>query len=288
MRRFGCIALAGFLLAAAYGYGAASHKHRWIPTPQIERALRRAVWLVRPQRGFRDTSGRTRVDCTDLQSPRTAVLLTLGQSNAANEAEPAPIDTSGVYNFNFFDGRCYAAADPLLGTTGDGGSVWTHVARGLLDAGTFERIVLAPIAVGGSSIRRWIPGDGDLFARIPATQAGLVAAGLPPTHVLWHQGESDVRMSPDEYVRDFAALLAGIRDAGIEAPVWVAQASICKNRGSEALRAAQRHIAETLPGVRQGPNTDTLDRFVWRRDLCHFSSEGLVRHAALWVNALQR
>lgn len=288
MKRLTCIALVGLGLVAAYGYGAVSHKHRWLPTPQIERALRRAVWLVRPQRGFRDTAGRTPVDCADLRGPRTAVLLTLGQSNAANEAAPAPVDTAGVYNFNFFDGRCYEAVDPLLGATGAGGSVWTHVARGLLDAGTFERIVIAPIAVGGSSIHRWVPGEGDLFARIPAAQAGLVAAGLPPTHVLWHQGESDVRMSPEEYIRDFAAMLSGMRDAGIDAPVWVAQASICKNRGSESLREAQRRIADTLPGVRRGPDTDTLDRFVWRRDLCHFSSEGLVRHAALWVDALQR
>ena len=286
MKRIGTVALACLCLAAAYGYGVVSHDRRWPPAPQIERAVRDAIWWTRPERGFADTSGRVAVDCGSLQGERSMVLLTLGQSNAANETELTPVDTSGVFNFNFLDGRCYEARDPLLGTTGGGSSVWTRVGRGLIDRGIAARVVVAPIAVGGSGIDRWVPEADDLFARIAKVAAGLDAAGLPPTHVLWHQGETDVQMDPAEYVRHFAAMLAGMRKHGIDAPVWVAQASICKNQGSEALRAAQREIADTLPGVRRGPNTDTLDRFAWRRDLCHFSAAGLERHAELWLDVL--
>ena len=277
---------AALLLCAAYTYGVLSHDNRWFPTPQLERALRQQLWRLRPARGFRDTTNRERVDCRSLAGPDTAVLLTLGQSNAANEAALDPIDAPGAYNFNAFDGRCYQAEDPLLGTTGVGSSVWTRVAAALVADGTFARVVVAPIAVGGSSVKRWAPG-GDLDDRIAATLRSLEATGLPPTHVLWHQGETDVRMPGAEYGEHFRAMLEAARADGLDAPVFVAQASICKNQGSDELRRAQRELAQ-LPGVHEGPNTDALDRFRWRRDLCHFSGPGLDAHARAWVDVLRR
>lgn len=274
------------LVVVAYGYGVWSHKHRLFPTPNIERGLRHAVWWFRPERGERDTSARQPVPCSELQSADTAVLLTLGQSNAANEGSPGYAVGANVYNFNFFDGRCYVARDPLLGATGNGGSVWTRLADKLIAAGRYRRVVIAPIAVGGTGIRRWTHG-GDLHARIGKAIGGLASAGLEPTVVLWHQGENDARgMKGDEYIQHFAGVLRGIRDAGSDAPVYVAVASICGNAGSDEIRAAQREIPQRFPGVRPGPNTDELDRFRWRRDLCHFSAEGLERHAALWLEVL--
>lgn len=275
------VALAG----AAYAYGAASHRHRWPPTPQLERVARQALWQLRPERGFRDLADRIEVACPSLRGDGTAVWLTLGQSNAANEGELAYETGPEVFNLNFLDGRCYVARDPLLGATGTGGSVWTRLADRLIAGGRFERVVIVPIAVGGSSIRRWTTG-GDLHGRIGRAAEAMRAAGLSPTHILWHQGESDVGTDPQAYRRSFAGVLAEIRAQGLEAPVYVAQASICKNHGRAGLRAAQRDLAVEFAGVRPGPDTDTLDRFRWRRDLCHFSTEGLDEHAALWASIL--
>jgi len=281
------VSVALLLVLAGYSYGVLSHEKRWPPTPQIERSLRKAMWWFRPARGFNVVTGRTRVDCGNLRGERTAVLLAMGQSNAANEGTLAVVDAPRSYNFNLFDAHCYEARDPLLGATGVGGSVWTRVARSLVAAGTYDLVVVAPIAVGGSSIRRWSP-DGDLFERIELAQRGLVAAGLPATHVLWHQGESDVDMDPGVYTSHFRAMLAAMRELGIAAPVYVAQASLCRNQGSAALRTAQRALATSLPGVLPGPNTDEIDRFHWRRDFCHFSVAGLDEHARLWSEVLRR
>jgi hypothetical protein len=278
------------VVVAAYAYGALSHEHRWFPTPQIERALRKRLWLVRERRGFKNTAGREEVPCERFRQPGTAILLTMGQSNAANEGEFEPGYQPGpnVFNFNFFDGKCYVARDPLLGGTGAGGSPWTRLGDALVAAGRFERVLIVPIAVGGSAIREWAKG-GVHYGRIAEAQRALDRQGLRVTHVLWHQGEADARStSHAQYVAAFRSVLDGIRSAGITAPVYVATASICKNQGSEAIRSAQHEIVATLDNVRAGPDTDQLDRFRWRFDLCHFSKEGLAEHARLWFEVLQK
>jgi hypothetical protein len=277
----------GLMLAAAYGYGALSHRLRLFPTPQVEAGLRRNLWLLRDERGFKDTSDRVAVDCARFAEPGTAVLVTLGQSNAANECELGFQPGPGVYNFNLFDAKCYFASDPLLGTTGDSGTVWTRLADKLVRAGMYKRVLIAPMAVGGSRVLAWTP-EGVNFRRIEAMQKALAAAGVKATHILWHQGESDAtRTSKDEYIAQFSSMLAGMRRVGFDQPVYVAVASICRNPGSDDIRAAQRELPRLLTGVRPGPDTDQLDRFRWRYDGCHFSAAGLELHADLWVKALQ-
>ncbi len=277
----------GLLLLAVYGYGVLSHRLRLFPTPQIEAALRRNLWLLRDERGFRDITGREPVDCAQFGEPGSAVLVTLGQSNAANECGIGPQPGEGVYNFSLFDGKCYVARDPLLGATGDSGSVWTRLADKLVRGGVYKRVLIAPMAVGGSRLSEWTPGAPH-FRRIEAMQKTLAAAGVKATHILWHQGESDAhRTSKEVYIGQFSAMLAGMRRVGFDQPVYVAVATICRNGGSDDIRAAQNELPRRLAGVRAGPDTDQLDRFRWRYDGCHFSASGLEIHADLWMKALQ-
>jgi hypothetical protein len=275
------------MLFVAYAFGAISHQSKIFPTPQIEAAVRRRLWHFREERGFKDTRGRSEVDCGQFNQPGSAILVTLGQSNAANESEPGFQPGAGVFNFSFFDGKCYVARDPLLGTTGDEGSVWSRLGDELVRSGRYQRVLIAPIAVGGSRVRAWTP-TGAHFSRIVAVQKALAARGLKATHVLWHQGESDARWTTqEEYLDMFGQMLEGMRGEGIDAPVYVAVASACGHSGSEAIRAAQREIPHKFANTRPGPNTDEIDRMRWRRDGCHFSAEGLKLHAAAWVEALK-
>ena len=112
-------------------------------------------------------------------------------------------------------------------------------------------------------------------------------AGLRVTHVAWHQGESDAGVTTgDAYVADFRALVASLRDEGVQAPVYAAVATICRSQGDPGLRAAQRSLPGRIAGVRPGPDTDALGAGPDRHDGCHFSETGQAAHARLWREAL--
>jgi hypothetical protein len=239
--------------------------------------------------GFDQTRDREPVECARFgaRTARTAVLLTAGQSNAANYGQMPVSPREGVYNFNWFDGRCYRARDPLLGADGNGGSVWTRLGDLLVSRGSYDQVLIAPIAVGGSALSRWIPG-GDLHRRLVETRRRLQAAGIEVTHVLWHQGERDAELgtSAEQYTEQFGKLVASLRGLGIGAPVFAALASACGGPPSETIRAAQLGLPLHIEGVRRGPDTDSLANLAYRYDACHFSDAGLDAHARLWLDAV--
>jgi len=246
-------------------------------------------WCPGGRCGFDDTADREVVDCARFgpEAARTAVLFAGGQSNAANYGQLPIAPRDAVFNFNWFDGRCYLARDPLLGPDGNGGSVWTRIGDLLAARGRYDQVLIVPVAVGGSALRRWIPG-GDLHSRIVAAKLQLDAAGIRVTHVLWHQGERDAELDTpaDQYIEQFGAFVDGLRELGIDAPVYAAVATACGGPGRESLRAAQRALPERFAGVHPGPDTDTLDRLEQRYDACHFSDSGLDAHARLWLDAV--
>lgn len=225
------------------------------------------------------------VACPVGHTPRDFIALTFGQSNAANSVRGRHTPQAPVLNFH--DGRCYAGDDPLPGPTGTGGSVWSRLGDRLLATGRYDRIVFAGIAVDGAAIGRWQPG-GDLHPRLLDALHALTAAGLAPTHLLWHQGERDMQLETPaaDYSAAFAQMLAAIRGAGVEAPVYVAQATYCSGRDSPTLRAAQRGLVDPARGVFAGPDTDALRGLQDRHDDCHFSAQGAERHADAWRDAL--
>src|SRR4051812_15717033 len=64
---------------------------------------------------FNDTTGRASIAISDACRGRTAVLLIFGQSNGANSGSTLYFPRARVFNFNWFDSRCYVAKDPLAG-----------------------------------------------------------------------------------------------------------------------------------------------------------------------------
>ena len=218
-----------------------------------------------------------------VRSGRVMVALTFGQSNAANSGETRYRSSGRVYNV--YRGKLYRARDPLLGTTGRGGSVWTRLGDRLIAAGYYDAVVFIPLAVGNTPIARWTTG-GDLHGGILQAVREVQAQGLNVTHLLWHQGESDLNTPANVYQTMFRAMLASIRSEGVDAPIYVSVATRCHQRGpNEVVRRAQQELVDPAQNIHAGPDTDTLGRR-YRYDGCHFSTAGLERFAELWLKAL--
>jgi hypothetical protein len=239
-------------------------------------------------KSFADVTARAELPC--LAAGRVAVLVTLGQSNAANHGEGLYRAKHDVRNFNLYDGRCYIAADPLLGASGTGGNFATRLGDLLIERGAFGAVVLAPIAMGGSTVEQW-SNEGRFNRRILALIRRLYDAGLKPTHILWHQGEANSGegdANGRQYRKNLLEVVNTFRHYGIEAPFYVALATRCESPkpNAENIRAGQRGTVAPNLHIYAGPDTDALGPEFRDAKICHFTEAGLARHAELWADSI--
>jgi hypothetical protein len=229
------------------------------------------------------------------RGPDTAVILTFGQSNAANAGASRYIARHPVHSFNIFDMNYYRAVDPLPGAGHNGGSVWGRLGDKLIETGRYRSVLIVPIAVGGSCIKDWTPPDGYCWRRIKFALGRLKRAGIGIDMMCWHHGETDANRlltSAQEYRSRFQRLVRQIRAVGVDAPIYVATASVCANgfhpyRNHEQIRLAQRELVSSDEGIFHGPDTD---QFVgdYRQDGCHFSEKGLEAVAQAWLECIMQ
>ena len=271
------------LLLSAYGFGLATYRNNWPPL-STWRGLR---GQTRTYAYFADVTGKTVTPCPGSQA-RTAVILALGQSNASNTSNggaPEPHVRAGPAVVNFFDGACYVAEDPLLGSDGGGNSVWTLVAGHLITERAFDKVVIAPFTMSATTIRDWT--EKQYFQRrLDRVVADLTRTGLAPTSVVWFQGEADnlAHTTGEAYAMQFEAFSRSLRARGVSAPVYVSLTTLCQHPPDAGLRAAQQRLL-SLDGIRSGPDTDALG-YGYRWDGCHFTPEGRVAVARMWADAL--
>jgi hypothetical protein len=218
-----------------------------------------------------------------LQDKKVMVAIVFGQSNSANYGESRKRAKEGVYNF--YKGKLYRAEDPLLGATGNQGSVWTRLGDRIIEEKLYDEVIFIAIGVGSTSIARWTTG-GDLHSRIINAISEVTQSGLKVTHLLWHQGESDIKTSKQEYKKMFMNMLYDIRSRGVEAPIYVSIATRCERSTLNEIQEAQIELVDISSGIYPGPNTDNL-RFCYRYDGCHFSDEGLEKYAESWMEKLR-
>lgn len=278
----------GFLIISAcigcYIYGIYSHSYNLWPI-----GIFRAAKELRTEEKSGDFDSYERlvnypkqeIYCPD-QTDKTAVILVIGQSNAANHAEYKNTPENEV--INYFNGRCYKAASPLLGATGDEGEFLTLMGDMLIESGKFERVVLVPAAVGASSISRWQDG-GDLNEMVQDT---IRNTRYRITHIVWHQGERDFKnlTSRKVYADSFRSLLSTLPDV----PIYTSISTKCRiNNGwtpDNPVALAQRDI---LGGrVVLGADTDSLlGEYDRRGDLCHLSKSGQEKTARAYADAIR-
>ena len=226
-------------------------------------------------------------------NPRgTTVILTFGQSNAANSCEERYTPRGTVHVFHAFDMRFYRAIDPLAGASDEGGSVWGRLGDRLIDAGFARSVLFVPIAFGATYIEDWIPG-AQYYRRLVFALHRLKRAGIAVDMLCWHQGEANANHTPmtaEEYRDCFRAMLRGVREAGVKAPVYVALATLCEDgphpfQNSAQIRLGQKKIVSLWNRVMPGPDTDQIG-IAHRRDGCHFAASGQELAAQAWLRAI--
>jgi len=291
-------------LLALYVLGGMSARHDIFPWPQLS-AVKQQVVGTEPPSSSRyrfDENHRliadetkTAVPCP-IQTDRTAVLLILGQSNAANDGGQRHRSAYGDRVINAFDSRCFIAASPLLGATDTKGEYWTSLGNSLIASGRYDKVVIAPLAYSGSEIARWAKG-GDLNGELVDTLKRLKRVGYRPTNVIWVQGEADLvkGTSAPDYEDRFLSMVDTLRGQDVSAPVYIAIASRClepSNGGfkvhvpENAIVHAQQALSKSGNGVREGVNTDTLLTEDDRYDDCHIGGSGADKASQAWLSIL--
>jgi len=214
------------------------------------------------------------------------VVVTGGQSNAAN-AISTPLDADpAVPAFMFFAGKCYRLRDPLLGTTGGRGSVWSRLAP-LLAAKTGRPVVFVNGAIGGSQYGDWLDPESPYMGWLRDRVAEAAKVVGPADIVLWHQGETDAWFRPTqaeiqpqiEKVTGIVLTSFALKPA---AKLVLYRATLCTGErrkvSTPSVIAAQTAVAAGNPRIVAGPNTDQFGRR-FRHDDCHLNDSGAQRTA---------
>ncbi|RFB88789.1 hypothetical protein B5K11_25390 [Rhizobium leguminosarum bv. trifolii] len=291
-------------LMALYFVGGISARHEVFPWPQLS-ALRKMVVAEKAAAPSRYTfddkerligdESKTPVACP-AQTDRTAVLLLLGQSNAANDGGQRHRSNYGARVVNAFDQRCFIAASPLLGSTDTKGEYWTLLGNHLIASGQNDSVILAPLAYSGSEVARWAKG-GDLNPVLIDTMKQLQASGHRVTSVLWVQGEADlvIGTTAEAYQQRFMSMVDTLRQHGVEAPVYISIASKClepSNGGfkehvpDNAIVRAQMALSKGGHGIREGVDSDALLDGDDRYDDCHIGGSGAEKVSLAWLDLL--
>ncbi len=220
-------------------------------------------------------------DYERLACPRAdaIVIVTGGQSNAANAlSDPLPADPA-AQAFMMYDGHCYRLRDPVLGATDRGGSLWTALGSALWRA-SGRPVVFINGAVGGSQLGDWLDDRSRYRQRLVAEVALAQAAGLMPDYVVWIQGETDaaVLLDPQQYVDEMRQLVDHLDASGVlakDVPWIVFRSTRCKHRrgNGPAIDAAVTAWALRYQRIVLGPLASALGDDM-RRDECHFNGAG--------------
>lgn len=220
----------------------------------------------------------------------TFVILTFGQSGAGNNAKDYYEAKHEVYNY--YNGKIYKAEEPLKGCNGNGGiSVWTRFADKLIEKNLCEKVILVPIARGGTWIDFWAKKEGNKL--LIETLESLKSNNLKLTHVLWHQGAADNGGDIEAYKAGQKKILQDVRkytDAPFFSSIntYLLESKLKETKGIDYnLQQAQKEFIAENTDVYLGVNTDILTESYYRYDGQHFTSLGNKIYAQMWVNSIE-
>lgn len=286
IRQFAAIAPASidlprFARTAASASGDLSWGHAWLRrglgiSPKESPSFRSLADHVRVLRDSSYAADRAP------RGTRPVTLLVMGQSNAGNSSDVG-LSVSGNARV-FRSGRYYPMIDPLIGADGRGGSIWSRLARRLLDADFCDEVVVACVTRGSSTMEDWATAGTFGLERMCRD---LQTSGVDVTHVLWQQGEQETARgtTKDAYLTGLRRLRERLLGGGVAAPVYCALSTRVRERTCPEVAKAIGEAALAVDGIRLGPDTDVLGSD-YRKDGTHLDAKGQDAAAGLWFDVL--
>lgn len=255
---------------------------------------------------YTSLSGKTPRSLAINPAEDTLIMICAGQSLATNLIADTfnPVNASKVDNLAWYDGNNYAATTPLLGTSWNG-TIGTSVnfnhkvADGIISNGKFDRVIIVPVALPGTTINWWA-NEGSLtteavgyWRMIAAAAMKLRAQGITPDTpgvkflVKWNQGESDRQASTTQanYTAYFNTMKSNV-DAFLPGVKWmVARESWFIGTVSAAVQSAQTALVNGTT-IFAGENMDSIDNTGREADQTHLNASGGNSAAAMGIAAI--
>jgi hypothetical protein len=233
-----------------------------------------------PPAQFVDTSGYTGVSCALVGGETTAVIMVIAQSLGANTVNASYTVTQAKnHQLNLYDGNCYVSKGVMLGVSNGSPTLSSTLARlgdKLIADAHYVRVIFLLVAVSGTMVSDWANSQRApyMFNQIAVAARRLAAQGLTATHVIYMQGESDNLngTSQANYSASLATVIAGVRSAGITAPMLVNKETWANGAVSSGIQAAQV-AAVGSNNVVAGANLDVIDN-TGRYDTTHLNATG--------------
>lgn len=254
---------------------------------------------------YTDASGKTLRALTINPAEKTLIMICAGQSLGTDNITDTftPTNASKVDNLSWYDGKNYAGTTPLLGTGWNGSTATSHnfnhkIADGIISNGKFDRVIVVPMGMGGTSINQWA-NEGALtteatgyYRMINAVAKKLAAQGVTPATtgvkflIKWNHGESDTQLATSQasYTADFNKMKAKV-DADLAVKWMVAKESWITGTTSSSVQNAQLALVNNTT-IFAGENMDSIDATGRVGDNTHLNATGGNSAATMGISAI--
>lgn len=250
--------------------------------------------------GYRNTTGRSLRSSTINPAVKTLVLISSGQSLLSDVVPTliTPTNASVIDNMNIYDGALYDVAGALLGTTYaitlaptlGPGNVLVKVADTLITNGKFDRVILAPVSIGGTPVSDWGDVGGKYTNRVTVAMLRLASMGIVPgmTGVtfanIFADGHQDYSISTSQaaWTASCNSYITNTFATGFNGRIFVCSES-ASGQTSNAIRSAQAAVRNGTT-VFDGGDIDSST--IATSDGTHPSDAGASTMATIIYNAM--
>lgn len=250
--------------------------------------------------GNQDASTKTVRNLTINTGVKNLILIIAGQSNrqAITPTAYTLSNASAIDNFSIYDSAVYAYADPPIGSsvsTGGGGGpghLGGRIADKFVTAGSFARVIVVPVAIGGASAADYATGglSNRLCVAMGRLQARFGSALTDPNVTIaieWGQGETDGSIGTTQiaYTASINTIVTTVRACGFSGRFFVALETWLVGVTSATIRAAQAGVVNGTT-IYQSGDIDTLNAGSRQADNTHLTDAGAASAATLIYNAM--